>query len=196
MIYAHISIEGLAGFTTTGDPKDLVARVEGFGPRLVEELRRLLGDRDVTVTPVIDLNQVHNVNGYEHPPAVKLRTELRTVGDVFPHSTSPPETRVDHDHPTPYQPMSAGGPSGQTGDLSDAPLGRFNHRAKTHLPYQMDQLALGVYRWATPNGFGRMVTPTGTKTVTLIVDQNGRIVGEVYNLPPDDLPPDSDHRAA
>jgi hypothetical protein len=141
---------------------DGVARVEAIGPVLVEQLSDLLHGRDVHLQPVIDLNQVQTVNGYEHPTAMRKRTLLRTHGDVFPHTTSRGTTRLDHDHPTPYDPT---GPPGQTSDLNNAPLTRRHHRAKTHLGYQCEQLALGVYRWTTPHGLVRIVTPDGTRKI-------------------------------
>jgi hypothetical protein len=116
-----------------------VARVEGLGPVLLDQLGELLADRDLTVQPVIDLNTTTSVNGYEHPTAVKERTLLRTLGDVFPHSTSRGLARLDHDHATPYDPN---GPPGQTGDHNDAPLTRKHHRAKTHQGYEVRQLGL------------------------------------------------------
>ncbi|WP_322937549.1 hypothetical protein [Nocardioides bizhenqiangii] len=154
-----------------------VARVEGLGPVLLEQVADLLKHRQVTVQPVIDLNSGHSVNGYEHPTAVKLRTRLRTVYDVFPHSTSRATARLDHDHPTPYDPD---GPPGQTGDHNDAPLTRFHHRAKTHDRYTVDQLGLGAYRWVTRHGLARVVTPRGTKKVQLIRARDGTITGEIY----------------
>jgi hypothetical protein len=134
-----------------GGRVDAVARVEGIGPVLLEQVTELLEHREVTVQPVIDLSHTHAVNGYEHPTAVKHRTILRTLGDVFPHSANRGYRRLDHDHPTPYLPPEQGGPPGQTGDHADAPLTRTHHRVKTHQPgYQLDQLALGAYRWVTP----------------------------------------------
>jgi hypothetical protein len=79
-----------------------VARVEGIGPVLLDKLNDLLDGRDLVVQPVIDLAAVKSVNGYEHPTAVKKRTLLRNLGDVFPHSASRGTARLDHDHPTPY----------------------------------------------------------------------------------------------
>jgi hypothetical protein len=157
-----------------------VARVEGIGPVLLDKLSDLLAGRDLAVQPVIDLAAVKSVNGYEHPTAVKERTLLRTLGDVFPHSTSRGTARLDHDHPTPYDPQ---GPPGQTGDLSDAPLTRRHHRAKTHLGYRCDQIGLGAYRWITPHGLARLVTPTGTRKIELLRDPGGSPVGEVYDGP-------------
>jgi hypothetical protein len=177
-VYAHVSDVTLAGVV------DGVARVEGIGPMLLEQLAELLQHRDIKLQPVIDLNHSHAVSGYEHPAVVKHRTLLRMLGDVFPHSTNIGYRRLDHDHPTPYVPPDRGGPPGQTGDHADAPLTRTHHRVKTHVPgYQVHQLALGAYRWVTPHGLARMVTPSGTRKIELLRDAGGRIVGEVYSGP-------------
>ncbi|MFC5727799.1 MULTISPECIES: hypothetical protein [Nocardioides] len=137
-----------------------VVRVEDLGPLLLGQLAELLGRSDIALAPVIDLRQLASVNAYEHPAAMKTRTELRTVGDVFPHSTHlPGATLVDHDHPVPYEP---GGPPGQTGDLNDAPLTRRHHRAKTHHGYTLRQTGPGSYEWTTPHGIRRTVDHTGT----------------------------------
>jgi hypothetical protein len=76
-----------------------IARVEAMGPMLLEQVADLVQHREITLQPVIDLNTGHSVNGYEHPTAVRLRTRLRTVYDVFPHSTSRATSRLDHDRP-------------------------------------------------------------------------------------------------
>ena len=157
-----------------------ITRVEALGPMLLEQVADLVRHRNITVQPVIDLNTAHSVNGYEHPTAVKARTRLRTVYDVFPHSSSRATGRLDHDHPTPYDP---GGPPGQTGDHNDAPLTRFHHRAKTHDGYTVDQLGLGAYRWVTRHGLARIVTPRGTRKIELIRNNNGTITGEIYPGP-------------
>lgn len=163
---------------------DGVARVEGIGPVLLEQVAELLEHREVTVQPVIDLNQTHAVNGYEHPTAVKHRTLLRMLGDVFPHSANLGYRRLDHDHPTAYVSPDQGGPPRQTGDHSDAPLTRSHHRVKTHVPgFRVDQLALGAYRWITPHGLGRLVTRRGTAKVQLIRGPDDKVVGEIYDGP-------------
>lgn len=154
-----------------------VAPVEGLVPMLLEQLGELLDGRDLVVQPVIDLNVTKSVNAYEHPTAVKQRTLLRTLGDVFPHSTSRGLVRLDHDHATPYDP---GGPPGQTGDHNDAPLTRKHHRAKTHRGYDVRQLSLGAYRWVTPHGLARMVTPSGTRKIEILRANDGSVAGEIY----------------
>lgn len=139
---------------------DGVARVEGWGPVLLSQLAELLGRTDLTLTPVIDLRTLTSVNAYEHPSTMKRRTELRTVGDVFPHSTHRPgRGDLDHDHAVAWDP---GGPPGQTSDLNDAPLVRRHHRAKTHQAYVLRQTGPGRYEWTTPHGLRRVVDRTGT----------------------------------
>jgi hypothetical protein len=135
-----------------------VARVEGVGPMLTEELAGLLGHARVTLVPVIDLATSVSVNGYEHPEPVKDRTRLRCVGDVFPHARTI-SRNTDMDHPDPFD---AHGPPGQTGDHNAAPLGRRHHRAKTHLAYDCRQLGLARYLWRSPHGLPRLVDATGT----------------------------------
>ncbi|HRD61541.1 MAG TPA: hypothetical protein PL137_11595 [Nocardioides sp.] len=151
VVYVHLHQAALEG-------ADAVARVEGLGPQLLDELTGLLGHARVTVAPVIDLAEQTSVNGYEHPQRVRERTLLRTIGDVFPHASTI-SRNVDLDHPDPYKPN---GPPGQTGDHNAAPLGRRHHRAKTHLNYQVRQLGPGTYLWRTPHGLLRLVDRTGT----------------------------------
>jgi len=162
---------------------DGVARVESIGPVLLEQLAELLQHRDVSVQPVIDLNQTRAVNAYEHPTLVKHRTLLRTLGDVFPHSTNVGYRRLDHDHASPYVPPGRGGPPGQTGDHNDAPLTRAHHRVKTHQGYQLWQLGLGTYRWVTPHGLARIVTRSGTRKIDLLRAPDGSVSGEIYPGP-------------
>lgn len=148
-VHVHLDADVLTG-TQLG-----LARVEGIGPMLLDQLAELLARRDIGLLPVIDLRERRSVNGYEHPTTMKARTFLRTLGDVFPHSGI--TTRgLDHDHAIPW-------PRGQTSDLNDAPLARRHHRAKTHLGYTLRQLDISAYRWTTPHGLGRLVTPTGTR---------------------------------
>ncbi len=170
-ILVHVTDRVLAG------DNDGVTRVEAMGPMLLEQVADLVQHRNITLQPVIDLNLGQSVNGYEHPTAVKLRTRLRMVYDVFPHSSSRATGRLDHDHATPYDP---GGPPGQTGDHNDAPLTRYHHRAKTHDGYDVRQLGLGAYRWVTPHGLARVVTPRGTRKIEVLRARDGTIAGEIY----------------
>ena len=115
---------------------------------------------------MIDLHHGRSVNGYEHPTDVKTRTELRTLGDVFPHATTlfgQGKRSPDHDHTVPYD---RHGPPGQTGDHNDTPLTRTHHRAKTHLGYELHQLGPDQWIWRTPHGLHRHVTSAGTRPLT------------------------------
>lgn len=180
-----VHLSDLTLFGVTGG----IARVEDLGPMLLDQIADLLRHRDIEVLPVIDLRETRAVNGYEHPADMRARTMIRTGGDVFPHSAARPEARVDHDHAVAYDPT---GPPGQTGDHNDAPLTRRHHRAKTHLGYRVTQLAPGAYRWCSPGGLGRVVTPRGTRRVDLLTTDSGRIFGEVYPPPTGTTPRECD----
>jgi len=171
VLHVHLHVDVLTGRVPG------IGRVEELGPVLLEQVAALLGHRDVTLTPVVDLNTGASVNSYEHPAAVKQRTMLRTVYEAFPHSASRATRRLDHDHPTPYDNT---GPPGQTGDHNDAPLTRYAHRVKTHDGYQVRQLAHGVYRWVTPHGLARLVSRTGTHEIEVLRAADRRVIGEVY----------------
>jgi hypothetical protein len=160
-IVVHVSL------TDTGEFGP-VARVEGLGPRLLDQVSDLVRRHaTITVQPVIDLHTGRSVNGYEHPTDVKHRTQLRTIGDVFPHATGlfakcgrPP----DHDHTVAYDKH---GPPGQTGDHNDTPITRHHHRAKTHVAgYTVMQLGPDKWIWGTPHGLYRLVTGGGTRPIT------------------------------
>jgi hypothetical protein len=155
VVYVHLHQAALDG-SAAG-----VARVEDLGPLLHEQVRRLVGHAHITVKPVLDLRDQVRVTAYEHPEAVKERTHLITVGEVFPHATRVSRL-VDLDHPARWDP---GGPPGQTGDHNAAPLSRTHHRAKTHLAYQLRQTGPGSYLWTTPHGLHRHVDHTGTHVI-------------------------------
>jgi hypothetical protein len=155
-VYVHLHQGAVEG--TTGG----VARVEGIGPLLVEQIRALLGHANVALKPVVDLADRVSVNAYEHPETVRERVHLRTLGEVFPYGRATGR-RVDMDHPVPYDPL--GGP-GQTGDDNAGPLSRSPHRAKTHLGYRVTQTGLTEYVWSTPHGLHRLVDERGTHALT------------------------------
>ncbi|WGY03339.1 hypothetical protein QI633_06145 [Nocardioides sp. QY071] len=106
VVHVHLSAAALAGVLPG------VARVEGLGPFLLEQLAELLGRNDICLQPVLDLAGVTSVNAYEHPTVVRERAIQRMRGDVFPHSPNVGGVggRFDLDHPTPYVPPARGGP--------------------------------------------------------------------------------------
>jgi hypothetical protein len=155
-MYVHLHQGAVEG--TTGG----VARVEGIGPVLLEQVRQLLGHAYVALKPVVDLADRVAVDAYEHPETVKERVHLRTRGEVFPYGRATGRT-VDMDHPVPYDPL---GPPGQTGDHNAGPLSRTPHRAKTHLGYRVTQTGLTEYVWSSPHGLHRLVDEHGTHPLT------------------------------
>jgi hypothetical protein len=155
-VYVHLhqgAVEGTHGG---------VARVEGLGPLLLEQVRDLLAHTNVALKPVVDLADRVAVDAYEHPETVKERVHLRIRGEVFPHGRVTGRS-VDMDHPVPYDPL---GPPGQTGDDNAGPLSRTPHRAKTHLGYRVTQTGLAEYVWSTPHGLHRLVDEQGTHPIT------------------------------
>lgn len=160
VVYVHLSQAAIEAYLA-GSCADVVGRVEGLGPMLAEQLRRLLGHARIEARPVIDLNEGRSVNQYEFPADVKERVHLRTCGEVFPHAQNQ-SRRLDGDHTKPYD---GDGADGQTGDHNLAPLGRRGHRAKTHLPYQVTQIGLNAYVWRTPHGLYRLVDGSGTQLI-------------------------------
>ncbi|KQY57071.1 MULTISPECIES: DUF222 domain-containing protein [unclassified Nocardioides] len=158
VVYVHLHAAALAGVGNG------VARVEaGGGPRLFEHLAELLGNAQVKVSPVIDLNKKVALNAYETPQWLRERIHLISPRDAFPHATTI-SRNVDIDHPVPFQHGQLGkdAPPGQSGTHNCAPLGRFHHRAKTHLRYQVRQPGPGTHVWRTPNNLFRLVDTNGT----------------------------------
>jgi hypothetical protein len=153
VVYVHLHQAAVQGVCTG------VARVEGIGPMLLDQLGDLLGNAQVTVTPVIDLADRVSVDAYETPEAVKERVRLVTVGDYFPYAVSTAK-KLDFDHVTPY--LAGGGP-GQTGTHNSGPLSRRHHRVKTHgRDWAARQLGPGDYVWRTPHHRYRLVDSRGT----------------------------------
>jgi hypothetical protein len=153
VLYAHLSQLALAGLASP------VARVEGIGPVLADH--HLFAGCQVTVKPVIDLNDRVDLNCYEHPAWLAERRKLTTPGDYFPYAVAVPGLAgsVDLDHPTPYDPL---GPPGQTGMHNSGPLGRRHHRWKTHAGYASRQCGTSRWVWRTPHERYYLVDERGT----------------------------------
>ncbi|MGF9760893.1 hypothetical protein AAII07_37480 [Microvirga sp. 0TCS3.31] len=137
-----------------------IARVEGVGPIDVRQLHEVVGNADVTVTPVLDLAQRRRVDAYEHPEVVKDHVWVQTGGDCFPW-TPRTATRdgVDYDHAIPYDDT---GPPGQTGPHNSGPLRRSHHRTKTYAEFTTRVVGPGRHLWRTPHGRAFLVDHTGT----------------------------------
>jgi hypothetical protein len=163
-LYVHLDQSALA--TGVGS-----ARVEGLGTVTTQQALQWLGNRRVTVTPVIDLNDdVRPVDGYVFPRRIREVIHLRNPRDVFPFGISTSRHK-DMDHPKPYRHPDHGGPPGQTSQHNAAPLTRFTHRVKTHGGWRLTQLDEVSYLWHSPHGYGWLVDATGTHTVSRTVIQ-------------------------
>ena len=152
VLYAHLHQEAVRGG---------VARVEGIGAMLPEQLRDLLVGARVSLRPVIDLAEKVAVDGYEVPEWLRERVLLASPAECFPYATTV-SRNVEIDHCLPYQ---RHGPPGQTGTDNLGPLTRSRHRVKTHGGYQVRQTGPGEYVWRTPHGLYRMVDHTGTHRI-------------------------------
>src|SRR6478735_1181216 len=150
-----------------------VARIEGVGPIDIRQLHEVLGDADVTLTPVLDLRMRRRVDAYEHPEVVKDHAWVQTGGDCFPW-TPRTATRdgVDYDHAIPYDDT---GPPGQTGPHNSGPLRRSHHRTKTHGGLVARVVGPGRHLWLTSHGQAFLVDHTGT---TKLTEQQGRAMAE------------------
>jgi hypothetical protein len=155
-LYVHMS---LAAFRTrTG-----VARAEdGIGPITVQQAAEFLAHTNVSIKPVIDLTDQRAVDCYETPSWMREAVHLLRPRSVYPYSGNL-SRRKDLDHPIPYVPPDDGGPPGQTDPYRMGPLGRHEHRVKTHARGWRHLNPLpGVYLWRTPHGYWYRVDPHGT----------------------------------
>ncbi|GAB3912664.1 hypothetical protein GCM10011575_45520 [Microlunatus endophyticus] len=152
-LYFHLSErDWLAGGST-------IARAEQLGPVLLEQLRTWLGTGSrITVKPVIDPARSIPVDAYEIPDSMREIMHLRSPASVFPYSTNLRRDK-DLDHTIPY----ARGGSTEPDDLG--PLGRREHRFRTHGRISERQPEPGRYVWRT--SFGRVLITTSAGTFDL-----------------------------
>ncbi|MFY9914852.1 MAG: hypothetical protein WAK18_09310, partial [Nocardioidaceae bacterium] len=153
-LYVHLTDEAVRSGTG-------VARVEQIGPVTVDRVKTWLGHANVTVKPVIDLNDQVPVDAYEIPDRIREAVHLAVPVDCFPYATSTRRSG-DIDHTIAYVKPDEGGPPGQTGLGKLGLMTRFHHRVKTHGHWQVVQPFTGVFVWRTPHGRYLLVDHTGT----------------------------------
>ncbi|HBX82887.1 MAG: hypothetical protein WAV45_14475 [Propionibacteriaceae bacterium] len=138
-----------------------VARVEGVGPMLLDQVREVLGGcSKIKIQPVIDLNDDPGVDTYEIPDRIRRHVNLRNPVEGFPFS-SRNSARCDLDHTSPYrhgQPKQAA----QTRASNLGPLSRKVHRAKTLGAWTLTQPTPGTFLWTSPMGLTYTVDRHGT----------------------------------
>jgi hypothetical protein len=164
MLHIHLSQEALLAFTD--DKPGIIggaARLEGIGPITLGQVRRFLRDTacQVRMQPVIDPEDTPPVDSYEIPRRIREAMFLRMPASCFPYAAG--TQRMDLDHTRPYLPLGRGGPHGQTGVHGLGPLGRTEHRIKTHSRWRVRQPEPGVWIWRSPHRNYYLVTNAGTQ---------------------------------
>ncbi len=133
------------------------ARLEE-GQRLVllEQLMTWCADSrtEITIKPVVDLNQPKSAPGYDIPDRIRDHVIFRDRTCVFPFCSRPARgCDVDHvieyDHDAEAEGRPQPGPT-HTDNL--AALCRFHHRLKTHSAWRYAMTAPGIFEWTTPHG--------------------------------------------
>ena len=158
VLYLHLSAEAVAGL-------DPVGRCEALDlPVLEQQIRRWCGrtDTHLTVRPVIDLAEHHQVDAYEIPDRLREQVILLHGRCVFPYCRAKART-CDCDHTTPHDPGDPG--AGPTCSCNIAPLCRHHHRLKTHTPWRYVRLDPSTYRWTDPHGLTYLRDRAGTHTL-------------------------------
>ncbi len=158
VLYVHLS---KAAITGTSDCVDL-ARVENTRCGVTADQVRTWcanPDTQVTVKPVIDLDEHIHVDAYEVPERLQEQTELRDLACVFPWCTRPAR-RCDSEHCLPHD------QGGSTCSCNIAPLCRRHHRLKTHSTWTYTTLEPGAFLWSSPHGYQFLRDHTGTQDVT------------------------------
>ena len=155
---AQVFVHMFAG--SLGD-KDAIARVEGVGPVLMDQIAKITGGCSVKITPAIHVGGADaGVDQYEIPDRIRHQVLLTNPHDVFPYS-SIESRRLDLDHTVPY----ANGAANQTRPSNLGPLSRRAHRVKTHAGWNLDQPSPGVFIWRTGAGQQFQVDHTGTHRI-------------------------------
>ncbi len=127
-------------------------------PITVAQVREWCGnpDADVTIRPILDVDQHHHTEAYEVPDRLRVQAELTTRTCCFPYCTRE-AAACDVDHAIPH---AQGGP---TCTCNLAPLCRRHHRSKTHSKWSYVILDPGHYLWTTPTGIDLIRDSRGTR---------------------------------
>jgi len=156
-LYLHLHESAIA--TGAG-----VGRAEGLGPVTIGQIKDWLARSDITVKPVIDLDDRASVDAYEVPDRTRETVLLRNPCCPFPWCTNLTRNK-DIDHIEAYQPPDQGGPPGQTAAHKLGGPCRRHHRLKTHGGWTYTMPEPGIYLWRSPHGRHYLVDHTGTATL-------------------------------
>src|SRR5664279_2440970 len=141
-----------------------VGRAEGLGPATIDQIKTWLARSDVTVKPVIDLDNRASIDAYEVPDRTRETVLLRNPCCPFPWCTNLTRNK-DIDHIEAYEPPDDGGPPDQTAAHKLAPPCRRHPRLKTHGGWTYTMPEPGIYLWRSPHGRRYLVDHTGTATL-------------------------------
>ncbi|MGO4257444.1 DUF222 domain-containing protein [Marmoricola sp. RAF53] len=148
------------------DPRNPFGSLENRGPHLItrEQIEQWLNapGAQITIRPVLDLNQEVSTQAYEPTDRIREHVILRDRTCVFPYCTRRARA-CDLDHIEPYDPD---GPKNQTRTSNLAALCRHHHRLKTHGGWRYQAERPGAYRWRSPLGYTYLRDQTGTRQLT------------------------------
>ena len=159
VLYVHLSDAAVP------DPRlGELGRLENTrGPVTAEQVRKWCGNPDaqVTVNPVIDLNEHIDVEAYEIRGRMAGTAILTHPTCVFPWCTRPAR-RADRDHTSRTTP----GHGRPTCSCNPAPLCRRHHRPKTHGGWTYTAARTGDLRVDSPHGYQYLRDHHGTLDVS------------------------------
>ncbi len=146
-VYVHVNDEDLSRLGGA-------AFIEKVGWISSLTLKNLLGGKNVTIQPVIDLNTIPSELKYR--PSARMREAIQLVfpTEAFPYSHTP-SRGLELDHTVAYR-KSCSDP--QTGVGLMAPLHHKVHHAKTVAAWHAQQRIPGEIVWRSPLGFQYTVT--------------------------------------
>ncbi|MCL1840910.1 MAG: 13E12 repeat family protein [Propionibacteriaceae bacterium] len=150
-LYVHVCADTL-------DDPDGIARVEGIGPVLLDQVKQLTAGSRVRVTKTVYVGDGSvGVDAYEIPDQIREQVIARDRYALAPWS-SVLARRQDLDHIEPYRE----GIPNQTRPDNLAPQSRSFHRWKTHAGWRAIPLRPGAILWISPTGQLATVDNTGT----------------------------------
>src|SRR5688572_2439508 len=184
VLYVHLSDAAVVpGAPLEGE----FGRVENTrGPVHAEQIRQWCGNPDaqITVNPVIDLNEHIDVEAYEIRGRLREQTLLTHPTCAFPwcpqpaRALEPDEHDADCDHRVPYAQVQ------HSCSCNATPLCRRHHRAKTHGGWSYTALERGSYVWTSPHGYQYLRDHHGTLDVSR--DRHPHPPPDPCTHPPDD----------
>ena len=150
-LHVHVWADGL-------DDPDQVARIEGVGPVLLDQVKAFTAGSTVTVAKTVHVGPGSvGVDAYEIPDRIRAEVLARDRCALAPWC--PTEARdQDLDHIDPYR----HGVPNQTRADNLAPLPRGYHRWKTHAGWRLIPIRPGKVLWISGAGQAATVDNTGT----------------------------------